>query len=369
MGFLIYLIFGCLLSWGLTKLVIAWAKSKNLLDLPNERKWHKTPIPLGGGIAIWLAFSIVILITLVFYPQHLLGRDLSFLKIGAISLASLVIIVGGYLDDKYNLSPLKQFIAPTIAALIIVLAGIGVSYVSNPFGGLLFLDSLKFGAYNLGNQTITLGVWGSIFTFLWLMGMMYTTKLLDGLDGLASGIGVIGALIIFGLTMIEQWFQPSIGLVAIIFSGCALGFLIHNFHPAKVFLGEGGSLYIGFMLGVLAIVSGGKIATALLVMGIPILDVVWVIIRRLWVDKTGVATADRRHLHHRLLDVGFSHRQAVVFLYFLTGCFGVASLFLHTQGKLMALSILILVMLILATSLVVAYKRKIKKTGVGNPVS
>ncbi|HCU47617.1 TPA: hypothetical protein DIC39_00950, partial [Patescibacteria group bacterium] len=143
--------------------------------------------------------------------------------------------------------------------------------------------------------------------------------------------------------------------------GACLGFLIWNWHPAKIFLGEGGSLYIGFMLGVLAIISGGKIATALLVMGIPILDVVWVILRRLFWDKKKITEADTKHLHFRLLDVGLSHRQAVLFLYFLTAVFGVTSLGLQTQGKLLAMGILALVMIVLAASLVLVYKNKIKK--------
>lgn len=359
MVYFILFVLALVVSWLLTIMVKRLARHSDLLDYPNERKQHPYPIPLGGGVAIWLAFNIVLWLVVIFYPQYLLGKDLSLLKLGAISIASAIIILGGLLDDRYHLSPGKQFIWPVAAALLIVVAGIGVPYVSHPLGqGLLFLDSIKFHLYQIDGQIVSITLWGSLFTFLWLLGMMYTTKLLDGLDGLASGIGMISSLIIFGLTQMEQWYQPSIGVLAVMLAGCLLGFLIFNWYPAKIFLGEGGSLYIGFILGVLAIVSGGKIATALLVMGIPILDVIWVIIRRWWFDKTSLVAADRRHLHHRLLDVGFSHRQAVLFLYFLTASFGVASLFLHTQGKVLTLSILVVVMILLAAALVVAYKIK-----------
>jgi UDP-GlcNAc:undecaprenyl-phosphate GlcNAc-1-phosphate transferase len=196
-------------------------------------------------------------------------------------------------------------------------------------------------------------------TFIWLMGMMYTTKLLDGLDGLVSGITIIGALIIAAISLNKVVAQPNTALIAIILAGAFLGFLIFNFHPAKIFLGEGGSLFAGLMLGVLAIISGSKIATTLLIVGIPILDVLWVIGRRVFTRKP-LGLADKKHLHFRLLDVGFSHRQAVIFLYVLTALFGVAALFLQTFQKLIALIILSLVMLILASALVIMYKYKNK---------
>ena len=146
-----------------------------------------------------------------------------------------------------------------------------------------------------------------------------------------------------------------------ILAGSAIGFLVWNWHPAKIFLGEGGSLYIGFVLGVLAIISGAKIATTLLVMGVPILDVVWVIVRRLFWERRSLARADRKHLHYRLLDVGLSHWQAVVFLYVLTGTFGLVALGLGSSGKLIALIVLMVVMVMLGFLLVAAHKYKTSK--------
>ena len=163
--------------------------------------------------------------------------------------------------------------------------------------------------------------------------MIYTTKFLDGLDGLVSGIGTLGALILFIVSLFWDVPMSATSVLCLILAGALLGFLKYNFYPAKIFLGEAGSTFIGFMLGVLAIISGAKIATALLIMGIPVLDVIWVIIRRLISHKHFYA-GDRKHFHFRLLDAGLSHRQAVLFLYALTLIFGSSSLFLQSQDKI-----------------------------------
>ncbi|MFH1866467.1 MAG: MraY family glycosyltransferase [Patescibacteria group bacterium] len=350
-----------IISVSLAAPIKRWAEKKQLVDYPAPRKLHLKPTILGGGWAIFLSFTIISWL-FAFFSDQLLGKDISIKQLIAVTIAALFIMIGGYLDDRYNLSPAKQFIWPLLAAITIVFGGIGVNFVSNPLGGgLLHLDSVKIEILSFSGLPYYFTLWADLFTILWLLGMMYTTKLLDGLDGLVPGIGVIGSFVIFGLTQTEMWRQLPIGLLAIILAGACLGFLIWNWHPAKLFLGEGGSLYIGFMLGVLAIISGGKIATALLVMGIPILDVVWVILRRLFWDKKKITEGDSKHLHYRLLDVGLSHRQSVLFLFLLTAAFGVSSLFLHTQGKLLALLVLVAVMLILAFTLVLMYKRKIKK--------
>jgi len=197
---------------------------------------------------------------------------------------------------------------------------------------------------------------GTIISFLWILGMIYTTKLLDGLDGLVSGIGLIGAIVLFIVSLFWDVSQSSTSILCLILAGALAGFLIFNWHPAKIFLGEGGSTLIGFLLGVLSIISGGKIATALLIMGIPILDVIWTILRRIFSGKHSYL-ADRQHLHFRLLDIGFSHRSTVLFLIFLSFIFGASSLFLQSQDKLIALIILFLVMLILAIFLVIKHKK------------
>ena len=256
-------------------------------------------------------------------------------------------MMGGFLDDKYNLKPGWQFIFPVLASLAVVAGGVEIGKITNPLGGFLYLDQWKIPAGQWGGVARYFVVLSDSLIILRLLGMMYTTKLLDGLDGLVSGLGAIGGIIIFLFTITTKYYQPDIGLAALIFSACCLGFLFFNWHPAKIFLGEGGSLLLGFILGVLAIISGGKIAIALLVMGIPILDVIWTIIRRLVAGKNPFKFADRGHLHFRLFDLGLGQKKTVLIFYFLAAIFGVSGLFLQSLGKVFALLILFAIMLVL----------------------
>jgi UDP-GlcNAc:undecaprenyl-phosphate GlcNAc-1-phosphate transferase len=349
-----------ILSVGLTLIVKKIAFKLKFLDYPDaQRKIHKVPIPLLGGVAVFLSFAIVLLL-FSFAINLIIGGFISPKHIIGIILASLVIIIGGILDDKYNLKPKIQFLFPFIAALIIIAFGIGINHIRNPFGGIISFENWDFILFWWQGMPYKITLLADLFTLIWLLGMMYTTKLLDGLDGLVSGITIIGSLIIFGIALSKNVAQYNTGLIALILAGAFIGFIVFNFHPAKIFLGEGGSLFAGLMLGVLAIISGSKVATTLLIMGIPILDVVWVIGLRIFA-KRGVSMADRKHLHFRLLDIGLSQRQAVIFMYILTALFGGAALYLQTFGKLVALIILVVVMLILGVSLVIMYKYGIIK--------
>ena len=327
------------LSAILTPLIRNKALRWHVVDIPAPRKIHQKPIPLMGGLAIFLSFAITT--SIFWYLGNITDKIISDAYIIAIIVAGLILIIGGIIDDKYNIKPAQQFLFPIIATLIVLIAGIKIQFVTNPFGGVFEFSVIA----------------GTVLAGIWILGMIYTTKFLDGLDGLVSGITVIGSIIIFIVSLYWDVAQSGTSFLALILAGAALGFLIFNWHPAKIFLGEGGSIFCGFMLGVLAIISGSKIATALLIMGIPILDVAWVIIRRIWQGNSPV-TADRKHLHFRLLDIGLSVRQAVTFLFVITTAFGATSLFLHTQGKIITLSVLLLVMIILATILVFIYKSK-----------
>jgi UDP-GlcNAc:undecaprenyl-phosphate GlcNAc-1-phosphate transferase len=283
-------------------------------------------------------------------PKHVIG----------LILAGLVIIVGGILDDKINLKPRYQIIFPLLAVLIIISSGIGITHVRNPFGGIISFVNWQFILFWYHGIPYQITLLADLFTFLWLLGMMYTTKLLDGLDGLVSGVTVIGSLVIAIVSLSKTVAQPNTAMVALILAGAFSGFLLFNFNPAKIFLGEGGSLFAGLMLGTLAIMSGSKVATTLLILGVPILDVAWVILRRI-IRKVPISFADRKHLHFRLLDIGFTQKQAVLFLYALTALFGGASLFLQSFGKLIELIVLAIFMLILAGILVILYKYKSHK--------
>ncbi|MDA3839778.1 MAG: MraY family glycosyltransferase [Patescibacteria group bacterium] len=314
----------------------------NIVDIANsERKIHKGSVPLLGGVAIFLSFFVVAFI----FRDKLLSGDLEFSHWLGVFLGGVVLMIGGFLDDKYSLSPKKQFIFPAIAILLVIFGGVGIEKITNPFGGYLYFDSLKIFLFNLWGQNLYFTVLSDVFIFLWLLGMMYTTKLLDGMDGLVTGITAIGAFIIFIFTLTSKYYQPDIAVASLTLFAACLGFLIFNWHPAKIFLGEGGSLLLGFLLGILAIISGGKIAIALLVMGVPILDVVWTIIRRIASGKNPFRFADRKHLHFRLYDLGIGQRKTVLIFYSLSLLFGMSAVFLQSVGKIYALGLLILLML------------------------
>jgi UDP-GlcNAc:undecaprenyl-phosphate GlcNAc-1-phosphate transferase len=326
MIFLLAFTLALILSLALVPVLKYVATKYNIVDLPGAaRKIHKTPIPLLGGTAIFIAFFAVIAL----FGKQLVAGDLNMWHWLGFFIGSLVLIVGGIIDDKYNLKPYQQFIFPILAIISVLLGGVEIAKLSNPFGG-----------------TMSIAWLSPVLIFCWLLGMMYTTKLLDGVDGLVGGVSLIGVLVIFLFTLTSKYYQPDIALAAAVLAGAILGFLFYNFNPASIFLGEGGSLFLGFALGVLAIISGGKIAIALLVMGVPILDVAWTIFRRLLSGKNPFKSADKKHLHHRLLALGLSQKQTVFVFYILSATFGALALLLQSRGKLMALGLLVILMLV-----------------------
>lgn len=347
--FLISLILAVLLGFLVKKIAVKF----NVLDNPDSvRKIHQKPIPLLGGTAIFLSFFILAFL----FRNELLQGDLELKHWIGFFIGACFLIFGGFLDDKYKLSPTKQLIWPILAIFAVILGGIGVEKITNPLGGLIFLDQYKFLLYKIGDYDFSIVLISDFLTFFWLMLMMYTTKLLDGIDGLVTGISAIGAAIIFLFTMTTQYFQPDIGIASLILLGSCVGFLIFNWYPAKIFLGEGGSLFLGFTLGILAIISGGKIAIALLVLGLPLLDLFWTIFRRLLSGKNPFKVADKLHFHHKLLALGLSQRQTVAVFYAISLFFGLSGLFLQSSGKIIALIILFLMM-----SLIIVGVNLIKK--------
>jgi len=358
--FIISVIFSFVLTFLVRRLALKWG----VIDKPDlVRKIHLRPVPLLGGLAIFSSFFIFLFIvkqvkgwpTDLVLNKHLIG----------IFFAGLILMVGGWLDDKYDFKPRWQIIWPILACLTVIASGIGIEYINNPFSSLsdqggkyFYLNQPKIEIIRLGNVPYYFTPWSDLITFIWLMVLMYSTKLLDGLDGLVSGLCFIGCLGIAGLCFLTKFYQPDIGLISLILSGCFLGFLFFNWHPAKIFLGEGGSLFAGFILGVISIISGSKIATTFLISGLAVIDLVGVIIQRL-VNKGSPFVADKRHLHFRLLDAGLSHRSIVVFYWLVALVFGLTSLFLKTKGKIISL----IVLFVLANFLIAKFfiKEKLEK--------
>ncbi len=302
----------------LTVLVAYCARAFAVLDAPDgEKKRHGRSVPLLGGIALFGAFWLAIAYALQ-HPQY--GIELLRTKLIAAFIGSSMLLAIGVIDDIKPYSARIRFFLVVLAIAITVAVGGGLTTVTNPFGGIVKLGSM----------------FGSVLVFGWLLGMTFTTKILDGLDGLATGITLIGAVIIVCLTQTKLYYQPNVSLVAIIFAASCLGFLLFNFYPARIFLGESGSMILGFMLGVLAVIGGGKLATTLLVMALPIVDLARVMYRRYRVGQS-IFTGDRQHLHFKLVDAGISVRQSVLIYYVLALVFGVTTLFLQSIQKVYAL--------------------------------
>lgn len=333
-----------LLSFIGTKFLAKQALRWRIVDQPTTgRKVHKDAKPLLGGLAIYGALLVCVPIILA-TSRYLTGGEISHWHYFGFLLGGLILMVGGFFDDKYDLPPWFSIIAPILAALAAIAFGIEVEKLTNPLGGIVYLAP-----------------WVSrILVFIWLMVVMYTTKFLDGLDGLATGVSGMGAFMIMLLSLSVAYFQPDVALLAALALGAFLGFFFWNFNPAAIFLGEGGSTFVGYTLGILAVISGGKLATLLLVLGIPLLDVIWVILRR-WTQGglKQIFKADRKHLHHRLLDLGWPQRRIVLTYIMVAGAFGTAALFLQSREKFIALVILTLIMIVAAYLLVLHEKKPI----------
>jgi UDP-GlcNAc:undecaprenyl-phosphate GlcNAc-1-phosphate transferase len=217
-----------------------------------------------------------------------------------------------------------QFIWQFGIAGLVIVSDIGIQALSLPNGGLWFIDT-----WNLGPMVFP----KDIITALWIVGLMNVVNWLDGVDGLAGGVGVIGFVTLTILSLTPFVNQPHIALIATLLMGLYLGFLRFNWYPSKIFLGTYGSMFLGYMLAVLALISGGKVATSSLVLAFPIIDAIVVISQRIW-NKKSIFKADNRHFHHKLLQIGLRQRFAVGIMYIISIIFGISALILDTRGKI-----------------------------------
>lgn len=308
------LFFSFLISYFITPLVIKFAKKLKIMDDPNGKTHpkiiHDKPTPRGGGIPVFFAILIA---SLVFIPidKHLV----------AILIGATIIFVMGYLDDKYNLSPYLRLVIGVVAALIPILSGIGITFLTNPFGGI----------FDLSNPLIS-----DLFALIWIVFMMNMLNMgAKGIDGQLSGVTVISAITITALSFyysadITQW--PVIILTAIT-AGAFLGFLPWHKFPQKIMPGYGGATLAGYMLAIASILSTTKVGTLIVVLGIPLIDTMYSIIRRILSGKSPV-WGDRGHLHHKLLDLGLSKKQVSQVYWSLTAILGILALNLNATNKL-----------------------------------
>lgn len=336
------------LSWMSTIWTRRLAKKANILDIPkDERKIHAAPTPLlgGVGIGITMVLSVIILVSL----GIIRFQEFSQVQLIGFCIALIVLLVIGVLDDKYDMRASTRFALLTVASLIILFSGTTIRGVSGFSGeGSLSLVWWQIGWISLPSDLLTV---------LWLISVTMAMKLMDGIDGLVTGQTAIGGYIIAALALTQTFYQPSVATLAIIIAGAFLGFLFVNRHPAKQFLGESGSLIAGFSLGFLSIVSGTKVATALMVLGIPLIDTIFVIIGRLR-RKAPIWQGDKTHLHHKLLEAGLSQRQTAYLIWSVSALFGLGGLFFQTRGKMILLGLLIVIAITLSYGAGLIARRK-----------
>ena len=307
-------------SYLLTPLIRRFAVLTNITDLPGERKIHKKPVPLLGGFSVFIAFNLSIIIGIMITPSLRQEKILSSWP--SLFICQIIVLSLGFLDDLKHLKPSLKFIFQVGVGFLAFIFGFGIQNIANPFGE---------GIINLGLVSMPV-------TILWVVFVTNALNLIDGLDGLAAGTAFIASMTIFAISFFNR--NEGIALVSIVLAGSVLGFLRYNFHPATIFLGDSGSLLLGFLLAIFSVQGSSKGPTVLammapiLALGLPIMDTLLSMIRRflksihvidyatkkdstkaLFMSHFSVFTADKDHLHHRLLKRGFSQRKAVLILY------------------------------------------------------
>ena len=302
--------------------VICLAGKTGAMDAPDARKVHKKPIPRIGGIGIYVAFMVAILSVLAFTE---VSPEVLYEIIGLLVGGSIIFIVG-LIDDYVNLPAKVKLLGQIIAACVLVFAfDVRIDFITDPFGDYIYLEFLAIPA-----------------TIFWLVGLTNTVNL----DGLAAGVSTIASITIFLVAL-----QQGIILVAVLtaaLAGAAFGFLYYNFNPAKIFMGDSGSQFLGFMLAGISVIGAVKSAATIalivpiLALGLPILDTTFAIVRR-YRGGVPIFKPDKGHLHHRLLDLGFSQRQAVLLMYVISALLGLSAVALTEVSSQIAIAIVCVV--------------------------
>ncbi len=315
-----------LVSILITPIVIKLAIKIGATDQPNKRKVHSKVMPRLGGLAIFVSFIVGFLIL---QPDSVYKWP--------IIIGSIIIIITGILDDLFELSAKWKLLGQLAAALVVIFNGVDVEMVNLPFG---------IGELQLGYLTIPL-------TIIWIVGITNAINLIDGLDGLAAGVSSIALITISGMAIIMgDGFVLSIG-VLVLFS--TLGFLFYNFHPAKIFMGDTGALFLGYMIAVLSLLGFKNVTlisfiVPVIILGVPISDTFFAIIRRI-VNKQPLSAPDKSHLHHCLLKLGYGHRKTVLMIYGMSAIFGLAAV-VFSQATVWG-SLVVIVVLLIAIELIV----------------
>lgn len=351
----------------LTPLVQRLSLRYGLLVPPHPRKVHTRPISQLGGVAIFAGFVVALLLSLLLTGSSgLLARGgfvrdrYELLRLALLLSGATMLWVVSLIDDLRDLPALPRLIWQFICALVAVGPYLWQQQLygpANQANGIIFTafnNPLAQGAVQINLHAIS--PWLAIaVTLLWIVGMTNTINMIDGLDGLAAGVTLIAAAILALHTFVLG--QYTVALLPLALAGACIGFLPYNFHPARIFMGDSGAMVLGYLVAIASIIGGAKLASALLVLGIPILDGVWMVVSRRYSGR-GSMQADRRHLHHRLLDLGLSQRQVVGLYYAVTAAFGALALLVPDGNRLLKLGVLGLLVLLLAGVLIYVTRRE-----------
>ena len=326
-----------LISYAGTPIVKILAFRIGAVDVPKDnRRMHKKPTARIGGLAIFYGFIISILCFAEIDTQ-----------LRGILIGCIIIVVLGIFDDIYSLNALFKFVIQICAALIVVMHGVRIDHFSN---------------FGIGtNPYISLGIWSVPITVLWIVGVTNAVNLIDGLDGLAAGVSTISTVSLFAISLIMR--EPAVAIVTSAVAGAGFGFLPYNIHPAKIFMGDTGSTFLGFILGSISIVGLFKsyavisLAVPFLILGLPIFDTAFAIIRRLMRGQSPMHP-DRGHVHHRLIDLGFDQKQTVIILLITSGLLSLSAVVLLLCGAERALVLIVAVVLLSMLGIKLAQQRK-----------
>ena len=331
-------LFSFFLTLILVKLALKFFPVWGLMDRPHKYGLKRAPIPYYGGIVIVLAFVVSVLI---WVPLDM--------KVMGFLLGGILVAVVSFIDDRKGLSPYIRLLTQVIAGLVLYFSGIFLTSLPGPWGG----------------ELVLIPVVAAVLTVVWVVLVMNTFNWIDGLNGLPSGVSTIASLVILGLAMrpgLHAVDQNGLIIMALILAMVCLVFWFYDFHPAKILMGDTGSMFLGYALAALAIFAGGKLATAFLVLGFPILDAFWVILRRIFSGKSPFK-GDLQHFHHRLSYAGLSHRMALILIYTFSALFGFLAIWLGTQEKIWAIVILLSTMAIVGFGVVLMEIEKKRKRG------
>lgn len=326
-------IISTILSVVLTPLVKRFAIKIDVIDVPKDkRRVHKKPVPLLGGIAIYLSFLFTVII-----KKGALTNPEKGILIGA-----TIIVIAGFLDDKYELRPIYKLFFQILSAIILISFDLRIINITNPFSN--------------SNPWLSTGLLSIPLTLVWVVGITNAINLIDGLDGLAAGVALISSVTLFIIAVMSIDIRYEAAFLTAVLSGAILGFLPYNFNPASIFMGDTGAQLLGFLLAAISIEGAIKsaatvaISVPILALGIPIYDTLFAMIRRK-VNGKSIMEADRGHLHHRLLDMGLNQRQAVLIMYIISailGSFAILAMQISNQNSYFLLAVIVVIIMAVA---------------------